>query len=148
MLCLMNVLWLASIFMSLTGLVPRSPRALSPRAVVEAKFAAVNHHVVADVVRHYAPDARITSSGFCAPRQGKAEVQRTYQALIGTFPDIVAEVKEYVVEGDRVAVIFVTRVQVQGKTFEVPIANFFTVKDGLITRDDGVYDAGGRPCAR
>jgi hypothetical protein len=31
--------------------------------------------------------------------------------------------------------------------FEVHIANFLTVEHGLITRDDAIYDAKGRPCA-
>lgn len=42
--------------------------------------------------------------------------------------------------------IFTTKGHIQGKSFEVQIANFFTVRDGLIESDDGVYDTGGRPC--
>ena len=49
----------------------------SPRSVVEAKFAAVNRHAVADVVAFYAPGAQLTASDFCAPRRGRADMQRT-----------------------------------------------------------------------
>lgn len=143
----MNALVMATILLALGGFRAPGSRGMTPKAVIAAKFAAVNRHNIADVVKFYSPDARINSSGFCSPRQGVADVQRTYQALFDAYPDIAAEVNTYVVEGDRVAVIFTTKVQVQGKSFEVRIANFFVVRDGLITSDDGVYDAGGRPCA-
>jgi len=120
---------------------------MSPKAVIQAKFAAVNRHAVADIVELYSPDARLTSSGFCSPRQGRADTRRTYQSLIDTYPDLVAEVDSYVVEGDRVAVMFTMKGQIGGKRFAVRIANFFTVRNGLIETDDGVYDTGGRPCA-
>lgn len=119
----------------------------SPRAVVEAKFAAVNRHALADVVAHYAPDARLTASDFCQPRRGRADVQRTYQALFAAFPDIAVDVHEYLVQGDRVAVRMTVRGSAQGGAFAVPIANFFTVRDGLIESDDGVFDTRGRPCS-
>jgi hypothetical protein len=59
----------------------------SPRSVVEAKFEAVNRHAVADVVAYYAPGARLTASDFCGPRQGLADVQRTYLSLFAAFDD-------------------------------------------------------------
>ena len=142
----MRIVVIASILSALSGPDGAPPRPLSPKAVVEAKFAAVNRHAVADVVRFYSPNARITSSGFCSPRQGLADVQRTYQSLIEAVPDIVAEVNLYVVEGARVAVIFTVKGHLQGTSIAVQIANFFTVRDGLIESDDGVYDTGGRPC--
>jgi len=131
---------------ALSGPAGAPPRPLSPKTVVEAKFAAVNRHAVADVAKFYSPNARITSSGFCSPRQGQADVQRTYQSLLEAVPDIVAEVNLYVVEGARVAVIFTVKGHLQGTSIAVRIANFFTVRDGLIESDDGIYDTGGRPC--
>jgi ketosteroid isomerase-like protein len=119
----------------------------SPRSVVEAKFAAVNRHAVADVVAYYAPGARLTASDFCGPRQGRVDVQRTYQSLFAAFPDVVAEVHEYFVQGDRVAVRLTVRGSIQGRPFAVPIANYFTVRNGLIETDDGVFDTRGRPCS-
>lgn len=125
-----------------------APAAAAPsaRAVVEAKFAAVNRHAVDDVVALYAPDAVITASDFCAPRRGREDVRRIYQGIIGGVPDVVADVQEMIVEGDRVAVRFVVRSRIPGRAFEVPILDFFTVKDGLIVRDDGIFDNRGRAC--
>ena len=119
----------------------------SPKAVVEAKFAAVNRHAVADIVALYSPEAAITASDFCKPRRGRADVERIYRSMFDTYPSIVADVQEYVVQADRVAVRFIVRIREPGKTFDVPIADFFTVRDGLIVSDDGVFDARGRPCS-
>lgn len=123
-----------------------STAAPSARAVVEAKFAAVNRHAVADVVALYAPDAVVTASDFCQPRGGRDDVRRTYEAIIAGVPDVVADVQEMIVEGDRVAVKFVVRSRIPGRAFDVPILDFFTVRDGLIVRDDGVFDNRGRAC--
>ncbi len=116
----------------------------SPRAVVAAKFAAVNRHSVEDVAAFYAPDAVVNASDFCAPRQGRAEVERTYRGIFGFVPDAVVEVQEYLVQGDRVAVRLTVSSASLG--FSVPIMNFFTVRDGLITSDEGRFDNGGRAC--
>ena len=125
-----------------------TPAAAAPsaREVVKAKFDAVNRHAVADVVALYAPDAVVTASDFCAPRRGRDDVRRTYEAIIGGVPDVVADVQEMIVEGDRVAVKFVVRSRLPGRAFDVPILDLFTVRDGLIVRDDGIFDNHGRAC--
>ena len=120
---------------------------IDARAVVEAKFAAVNRHDVAAVVALYAPDAVITASDFCATRNGRADVERTYRGIFAAIPDVVADVQEYVVEGDRVAVRFVVRGHVGDYLVAVPIMDFFTVRGGLIVRDDGAFDNAGRACS-
>jgi ketosteroid isomerase-like protein len=51
-------------------------------------------------------------------------------------------------DGSHVAVRFRVSGSAAGQRFEVPIANFFEVRDGLIVYDLGVFDNGGRPCRR
>lgn len=119
---------------------------VTPKAVVEAKFAAVNRHDLAAVVASYAPDARLTAADFCKPRLGRADVERTYRAIFAAAPDVSVELTDTVAQGDRVAVRFVLRSQQGGRTYELPIMNFFTVEHGLITRDDGMFDNHGRAC--
>ena len=119
---------------------------MNPRTVVEAKFAAVNRHAVADIVALYGEDAVVTASDFCAPRRGRADVERTYRGIFRLIPDVVVDLRELVTEGDRVAVKFVLRSAAIGPTFELPIMDFFTVRGGLIVRDDGVFDNRGRAC--
>ena len=119
---------------------------MSPRDVVAAKFAAVNRHSVEDVVAFYAPDAKVTASDFCAPRQGSADIKRTYEGIFAAVPDAKVEVQEYVQQDDRVAVRFTLSSRIPGRSFDVPLQDFFTVRDGLIVRDDGMFDNHGRPC--
>lgn len=121
-----------------------APEGPSPREVVAAKFAAVNRHSVEEVVAFYAPDAAVNASDFCAPRQGRADVERIYRAIFGFAPDATVEVQEYLAEGDRVAVRLTVSSASRG--FSIPIMNFFTVRDGLITSDEGRFDNGGRAC--
>jgi hypothetical protein len=35
---------------------------------------------------------------------------------------------------------------VPGRSFELQLMDLFTVRDGLIVRDDGMFDNRGRPC--
>ena len=134
------------IFIAVAAVLVAGPVAAAPsaRAVVEAKFAAVNRHAIPDIAALYAPDAVITASDFCQPRIGRAGVEQTYGAIFKAIPDATVEVQEVIAEGDRVAVRFVVRSR--AAEFAIPIQDFFTVKDGLIVRDEGRFDNGGRPC--
>lgn len=116
----------------------------SPETVISAKFDAVNRHAIPDIVAFYAPAAVLTASDFCAPRHGKADVQRTYEAIFAAVPDIRADVVEIVKQDKRVAARVILRSR--ERKFELPIMNFFTVEKGQIVRDDGIFDTGGRPC--
>ncbi len=129
----------------LAGCASLAPQTAAKR-VVEAKFAAVNRHSIDDIEKLYAPFASITAPNFCAPRHGREGVRRIYQDLFTTFPEIHAEIQEYLVQGDRVAVRYLVHTGPAGKGFVVPIFNLFTVRDGLITTDDGLFDNGGRKC--
>jgi ketosteroid isomerase-like protein len=117
------------------------------KSVVEAKFAAVNRHALEDIVALYAVDAALTAPDFCSPRHGRDDVRRTYQALFSAFPDISVEVQEYVQEGDRVAVRFIVRSSLPERSFAVPIMNFFSVRNGVIVSDEGLFDTRGRKCS-
>jgi ketosteroid isomerase-like protein len=130
---------------ALTGCASLAPQSAA-KAVIEAKFAAVNRHSIDDIEKLYAPFASITAPNFCAPRHGREDVRRIYQDLFTAFPDIHAEIQEYLVQGDRVAVRYLVHLNSTGSGFVVPIINLFTVRDGLITTDDGMFDNGGRKC--
>ena len=135
----------AALLAALTGCASLETKSAA-RAVVEAKFAAVNRHSIDDIEKLYAPFASITAPNFCAPRHGREDVRRIYQDLFTSFPDIHAEMQEYLVQGDRVAVRYLVHLNSAAGGFVVPIFNLFTVRDGLITTDDGMFDNGGRKC--
>ena len=118
----------------------------TPVEAVLAKFAAVNRHDVGAIVASYGSNARLSASDFCADRIGQSEVARTYRAIFALVPDIQAKVQETLVQGDRVAVRVVLHSRTPGRSFDLPLMNFFTVQDGLIVRDEGIFDNRGRPC--
>lgn len=138
----MKPLWILPLWLAAAGAAGAAET--GPEAVVRAKFAAVNRRDLAGVIASYAPQARLTASNFCAPREGLAEVERTYRALFAALPDLAVTLDEVVTQGETVAVRF--RVRSAAAGMEVPIADFFTVRNGLIERDDGLFDNGGRPC--
>jgi ketosteroid isomerase-like protein len=122
-------------------------RQASAKSVIQAKFAAVNRHALEDIVALYAADAELTAPDFCSLRHGHDDVRRTYQALFSAVPDLSVEVQEYLQEGDRVAVRFVVRSSLPGRSFQVPIMNFFSVRNGVIVSDEGLFDTRGRKCS-
>ena len=134
---------LTSVLLAACSGMPSRPE---PEDVVRNKFAAVNRHDLQAVTQSYAPDARLMASDFCAPRIGRQEVERTYRALFASIEDLSVQLDEVRPDGNRIMVRFRVLGAVGGRRFEVPIANFFEVRDGLIVYDLGVFDNGGRAC--
>jgi len=124
-------------------------RELSPKTVVESRFAAVRRHDVEAIVALYANDAVETSPAFCTERGGPEGARRTYSELFQAFPAITDDVTSLVVDGERVAVQFTARNRKADGSyaFEVPLANFLVVRHGRIVRDDTYFDTRGRPCS-
>ena len=120
-----------------------APPQQTPRHVVEAMFEAFNRHDAPAMARLYAPDARLASSDFCAPRTGK-QVERTYRALFEALPDVIDQIETIVAEGDHVAVRFTATSAAAG--LRMPIQAMLRVEGGKITQDDSVFDTGGKPC--
>ena len=142
----MRAMGVLGLFALVVALAAPANAAPSPRDVVAAKFAAVNRHALAEIVAHYAAEAIVTASDFCAPRTGHAEIERTYRGIFAALSDVAVEVQEYIVEGDNVAARIVVRGKFNGRAASIPIMNYFTVRNGLIVRDEGLFDNGGRPC--
>ena len=120
--------------------------ATPPIDVVRAKFEAVNRHDLQAITAAYAPDARIIASDFCAPRVGHDAVERTYSALLGSIEDLSVRVDQAIADGNKVLMRIRVLGAVRGQRFEVPISNYFEVRDGLIAYDLGVFDTMARPC--
>ena len=129
-----------------TGAAPIAGDATA-RSVFEARFATFNRHDLEALVALYAPDAVLTSPGFCQDRIGLAGARQAYAALFQGVPDISDEVTAVIIDRDHIAVQFVARSVRPGTAFTLRIANFLTLDHGLIKRDDAYYDAKGRPCS-
>jgi ketosteroid isomerase-like protein len=121
----------------------------SAKAVVEARFAAFKERDVNAIAALYAPNAITTSPGFCADRTGRDAVKTTYSDLFRVYANIQDEVTSMVVDGNHVAVQFIAHARKPDGSalFDVRIANFLTVENGLITRDDTYFDSKGYPCS-
>lgn len=117
------------------------------RQVLAARFATFNRHDLKALVALYAPNAVLTSPGFCHDRLGREGARKAYEDLFRAAPDISDEVTLAVIDHDHIAVQFIARSTRPGAAFAAPIANFLTLDRGLIIRDDALYDARGRPCA-
>jgi uncharacterized protein len=137
--------WILTAFGALASCATPPPHP-APLDAVRAKFDAVNRHDLRAVVASYAPQARLMASDFCAPRIGRSEVERTYTALFSSVADLSVRLDQVQADGNHVAVRFSVLGSVGGQRFEVPIADFFEVRDGLIVYDLGVFDNAGRPC--
>jgi ketosteroid isomerase-like protein len=119
----------------------------SAEHVEKARFETFNRHDLEGLVALYAPDAILTSPGFCQDRVGLAGARRAYSDLFQAVPDIQDQVTMVVIDRDHIAIQFIARSTRPGAAFEAHIANFLTLDHGLIKRDDAYYDAKGRPCA-
>ncbi|MFL6603691.1 MAG: nuclear transport factor 2 family protein [Steroidobacteraceae bacterium] len=121
----------------------------SPRTVVERRFAAVTRYDVKAIMALYAPDAVETSPAFCSQRFGPDGARRTYSELFKAYPTISAHITSMVVEGNHVAVEFLARTRKADGSMasETRLANFLTVEQGKITRDDTYFDTKGSPCS-
>ena len=133
-----------SVFLTACATGREMPAALD---VVRAKFDAVNRHDLHAIASAYAPDARVMASDFCSPRVGRDEVERTYTALLA-IEDLSVHVDETIADGSGVLARIRVQGAVRGQRFEIPIANYFEVRDGLIAYDLGVFDTGTRPCQK
>jgi limonene-1,2-epoxide hydrolase len=114
--------------------------------VVRAKFEAVNRHDLQAITAAYAPDARVMASDFCSPRIGREAVERIYTALLTSIEELSVRVDETIADDSRVLVRIRVRGAAGGQRFELPIANYFEVRDGLIAYDLGLFDNAARPC--
>lgn len=115
----------------------------SYQGLIDARFARFNRHDLDGIVKLYSPGAVMTSPVFCSPRRGQDGARQAYGDLFKAYPDIRDEVTGTVVQGDRIAVQFTVHVG----QYAVPIADFLTVQDGVITRDDAYFDPHGQHCS-
>lgn len=94
---------------------------------------AIMAHVAPHVVWTYEAPAVIPYSG---TRHGPKEVLGFFEGIAQSEVNMKLEITEFIAEGDKVATQgrYTTTVKATGKTISIPVAHFFTVQNGKVTR--------------
>ena len=99
----------------------------------------------------HAPDGVVISPAG-GVLEGRAEIERVYRLWLTAFPDILVEVLDLIVEGDRIAELTKMAGTHAGEFFGVPpsgrhvemdVVMIMTIKDGLVAEERRVYDFTG-----
>jgi steroid delta-isomerase-like uncharacterized protein len=84
--------------------------------------------------------------------RGRARIEEVYQAFFHTFPDVILQADEPLVDGNRV--VLISRLSgtdrggfmgmaPTGRTFDIPCILLFDFADGVIARERRIYDFTG-----
>jgi ketosteroid isomerase-like protein len=73
---------------------------------------------------------------FAGKRKGVAEVTKFFEALATTVKESKLTTEQFVAQGDVVATLgrFAGTVKATGKSLEAPVAHFFTIRNGKVSR--------------
>ncbi len=123
------------------------------RRLLHVHQSALNRHDVAALVELYADDAVIISPMFDTVA-GRGAIRRSFERLFTIFPDYTVEMRDalFLSDGDRAAEFgSVTGTQSMplpglpptGQRIQYQAARVFTLRDGLITYEQRLYDFGG-----
>ena len=119
--------------------------------LVQQLLLAANGHDAARVLECYAEDAVAVSPVFGEVR-GRAAVAETWSTLFTMFADLTMENVDFLVDGDRVAVLGQIKTTDRIGWFGLPptgspiayrLVMLFTVRNGVIVRDERIYDSAG-----
>jgi sigma-B regulation protein RsbU (phosphoserine phosphatase) len=120
-------------------------------ALIQQMLLAARGHDAARVLECYAEDAVAVSPVFGEVR-GRAAVAATWSTLFTTFADLTMENIDFLVDRDRVAVLGQIKTTDRIGWFGLPptgspisyrLVMLFTVKNGVIVRDERIYDSAG-----
>ncbi len=125
-----------------------TPRADMLALVRRLLFAASGRNAQ-QVLECYAPDA-VASSPMFGEVRGREAIVNTWSTLFSTFSDLTIQNMDFLVDGDRVAVLGLINTTDRNGWFGLPATGtpiayrlvlLFTVKDGLIVHDERIYDS-------
>jgi steroid delta-isomerase-like uncharacterized protein len=84
--------------------------------------------------------------------KGRAAIERVYRGFLSAFPDLAFERTDYLIDGDRVALIATLTgtnkggfmdLPPTGRRVSFPLVLVFKLKDGLIVEEQRIYDFTG-----
>lgn len=127
-----NTLIATIVAFSIAGTATAQP---TRQAFVEDMFAAFNAHDVERLKTFYADDAIVYAPESCEPTIGRDAIGASYAEMFAHISDVHDELETVVTEGSKTAVIFTASSDAPGAAFQLPIAAFLTIEDGLIVED-------------
>jgi len=119
-----------------------TPRAKA-LALIQGLLFAAAHHDARKVLECYAPDA-VASSPMFGEVRGREAIVATWTTLFTTFSDLTIQNMDFLVDGDRVAVLGLINTTDRNGWFGLPptgspiayrLVLLFTLKDGLVVHD-------------
>ncbi len=110
-------------------------------ALIQKVYDAFGRGDLQTIMNSLADDVEWTLEGpeiipFAGKRKGHAQVTKFFEALATTLTGAKLTTEQFVAQGDVVATLgrFAGTVSATGKSLEGPVAHFFTIKNGKITR--------------
>jgi ketosteroid isomerase-like protein len=116
-------------------------------ALIRKVYAAFGRGDLQEILASLTDDIEWTLEGpsilpYAGKKKGVAEVTEFFNALSGTQSDMKLTTEDLIAQGDKVATLgrYAGTVKATGKKFDSPIAHFFTIRDGKISRFVDVGD--------
>jgi ketosteroid isomerase-like protein len=77
---------------------------------------------------------------YAGTREGPSQVRKFFDDLVGTQENMRLTMEHFIAQGDEVATLgrYSATVKATGKHFDSPIAHFFTIRDGKVSRWVGI----------
>lgn len=113
------------------------------KAIIETYYTHFNKHDWQKMAEMYADSTQMKDPayGYKAVKMTPAEIQKKYEELNKTIPDVKDSVVSMYHSGDNVIVEFISKgTAPDNSKFELPICTIFEIKNGKITKDFTYYD--------
>jgi|SRR6266487_120458 len=111
---------------------------------IDRWITAFNTHDIATIVSLYMDDAELFDSGMPRPRAGRAEIEHWFRWRFRSVPITYMPVDQVPGEDEQVVVSWIARGRgpraLLARPFQVDGKSYFTLRDGLIQKQHGVYD--------
>jgi hypothetical protein len=119
---------------------------IEPHALVKRWITAFNAHDVATIVSLYHDDAELFDSGMSRPRRGRVEIEHWFRWRFSSTPITYTPTQQSFTEDGQIVVAWIAQgrgprfLNWLANSFKVDGKSYFTLQDGLIQRQRGVYD--------
>jgi steroid delta-isomerase-like uncharacterized protein len=121
------------------------------QALFDRRLQAWARHDPAALAADYTEDA-IVVSPFAGTVSGRADIEKVFRKFFAAFPDLGFNVKDLLIDGDRVALFLVATgthrgdffgFAASGRRFEVQMVSLYRMQNDRIAQENRIYDFTG-----